>query len=46
MRKKQIDVPTFKLFLKHRMLVANAMDRGYSLTAIRKLARSAEASKR
>jgi hypothetical protein len=44
--KKKLDVPTFKLFLKHRKLITNAMDRGYSPMAIVKLVKSAEASKK
>jgi len=43
---KTIDVPTLKLFLKHRKLVSSAADRGYSLAAIKKLVKSAEASKK
>jgi hypothetical protein len=43
---KKIDVPTLKLMLKHKELVTNAADRGYSLKAIKRLVRSAEASKR
>lgn len=37
--------PEFKLMFKHRTLIANAASRGYSVTAIKKLVRSAEDSK-
>lgn len=38
--------PEFRLYFKHRKLVADAAARGYSLTAIKKLVRSAEDSRR
>jgi len=38
--------PEFKLFFKHRKLIANAARRGYSAKAIAALVKSAEASGR
>jgi hypothetical protein len=46
MRKKQIDVPTLKLMLKHHRLIANARKRKYSATAIAKSVVAAESSER